>query len=162
VQSTYNARIVGYLEVMVDMERQYAECPCKFFDKFGLSCSHVKALLLALGKQMSWALSRYSMNTYKQSYSATIPSMTLVGKLSADETFVPPNFRRPAGRPSKKRKDQSWLLKTNKQRECQACGQYGHYAIKCDVPSTEYRYRKHLAKAVEYCQKMELAMIPDL
>ena len=50
VQSTFNAPIVGYLEVMVDVSRHSSKCPCQYTDEVGISCAHIKALLLALNK----------------------------------------------------------------------------------------------------------------
>jgi hypothetical protein len=51
VQSSYNATAVGYLEVLVDFERRFVDCPCLFTDEMGISCVHGKALLLALHKR---------------------------------------------------------------------------------------------------------------
>jgi MULE transposase domain len=152
VQTQYNAPVVGYLEVYVHLDRRVSKCPCQYFDEMGISCSHVKALLLTLNRQSTWCASRYSVTTYKDCYSAEIPSMVVAGKLSVDDTLAPPDFKRPAGRPAKKRKDRSYLRKTNVQRECQACGQLGHYARGCTAPDTEYRFNRYRDSAIAWCE----------
>jgi hypothetical protein len=40
---------------------------------------------------------RYHLEMYKQSYSARVPAMTVTGKLSADETFAPPDYKSSGG-----------------------------------------------------------------
>jgi Transposase, Mutator family len=155
VQSAFNAPINGYVEVEVDVNQRSSNCPCRFYLEEGISCAHVKALLLTLNRQSTWCSGRYAINTYLQCYSKAIPAMTVVGKLSVDETLAPPDFKRPAGRPAKKRRDRSHLKKTNVERECKACGLKGHYARGCTQPSTEYRYDKYKQSAVEWCRLNE-------
>jgi hypothetical protein len=156
VQSNLNAPLLGCLEVSVNVQHRTSECPCFFMDEMGLSCSHVKALLLALGKSSTWCSSRYQIDTYRSSYNSTIPSMTISGDLSADETFVPPDYKKPAGRPAKKHRDRSFYRTSGKQRECKACGSTGHYARTCTAPSTEYRYMEHKDKAIRWCRNVEM------
>jgi MULE transposase domain len=161
VQSTFNAPIVGYLEVYIDVDRKYSKCPCRYYDEMGISCSHVKALLLTLNRQSTWCASRYAIAKYKEGYSRPIPGMTVAGKLSHDETLAPPDFKRPAGRPTKKRKDRSHMRKTNVQRVCQACGERGHYAGTCTAPDTEYRFNRYKKGAIEWCAKAEVGIMAE-
>jgi SWIM zinc finger len=137
VQVNVSAPLTGYIEVTVNLETRVADCPCRYYDKMGIACSHIKAMLLALGKQSTWFSSRYDISTYINSYSAAIPSMAMAGKLRADSTMVPPEYKRPAGRPAKKRKERSWLRTGTKKNKCAACGKEGHYAKGCEMPSTE-------------------------
>jgi hypothetical protein len=131
------------------------------YDEVGITCSHIKAVLLAINKQTNWCSRRYHISTYMNSYSANIPSMVVSDRfLAVDETFIPPDWKRPAGRPAKKRKDRSYLL-TLKSRECKACGCQGHYAISCTAPSTEFRYQKHKERAIEWCRIAEATMIAE-
>jgi hypothetical protein len=161
VESTFNASIVGYVEVVVDLDRRGCKCPCRHYEEIGIACAHVKALLLTLNRQSSWCDKRYGLSNYKESYNCSIPSMVVAGKLTVDETLTPPDFRRPAGRPAKKRKDRSFLKKTDVVRECKACGQTGHYAVSCTAPSTEYRYNRYRAGAVEWCRQAEKSFNPE-
>ena len=127
-----------------------------------MNCPHTKSLLLhlgAVGVDKGWVLSRYHTETYSASYSSSIPGMCVAGKLSADETYCPPDYKRSAGRPSKKRKDRAKLRSTTIQRECKACGELGHFAISCPNPSTEYRFKKHKEKALLWCKAQETIAI---
>jgi hypothetical protein len=160
VQSTTVTSLVGYIEVTVNLDTHEAECPCFYYDEMGISCSHIKAVLLALNRQSTWCNRRYTMETYKDSYSAPIPSMVVASKVEVDKTFLPPNFKRPAGRPSKKKKSRS-QYRGIAQRECRACGRLGHYAMKCPEPSTEYRYYQHKDSAIKWCKSVEAKMIPE-
>jgi MULE transposase domain len=160
VQAAQIAPLVGYVEVLVNLDAHYGECPCQYYDELGISCAHIKAVLLALNKTTTWCSRRYHIDSYKAAYSATIPSMVVGDKLSIDDTFAPPNFKKPAGRPAKKRKERRHF-RTDKQRECQACGGFGHYALTCTAPSTEYRYYKHKDKAIRYCQSVQDKIQPE-
>jgi hypothetical protein len=160
VQANTDSPFLCDVEVEINLSTHMAACPCFLYDEIGMTCSHVKALLLALNKTTNWASRRYHINTYKECYSAIVPSMTVAGKLSADETFLPPDWKRPAGRPSKKRKDRSTFRTTSK-RECRACGGIGHYARSCNAPSTEYRYTKHKENAVAWCIAAEYKMVSE-
>ena len=150
----YNVNSTGYVEVTVDCSPFTTTCPCKYKDEYGLNCPHVKALLLRLGELGIGS-------TYIDSYSADVPGMCTTGKLKADENYCPPDFKRTAGRPSKKRKDRSYMATSNVKRECKACGELGHFAMSCQNPSTEYRYYKHKGKALAWCNERELIEIEE-
>ena len=62
---------------------------------------------------------------------------TVNGKLTTDLSFVPGDHKTPAGRPAKKR-IQLKARKTTIQKNCKACGGNGHFAKRCEAPSTEY------------------------
>ena len=132
----------GFVEVIVDVDDYESKCPCKEGDETGIVCSHVRAVLLRLGDMgtsIQWTDSRFHTDTYKLSYDAEVPAMSTVGRLLADRTFIPPDYKRAAGRPSKKRKERSQLRSTAVRRECKACGALGHFAMNCPTPSTQFR-----------------------
>ena len=64
--------------------------------------------------------------------------MCTAGKLKADESFCPPNYKHSAGCLAKKRKDQQHMRATEVQQQCKACGEYGHFAVACTNPLTEF------------------------
>ena len=153
------------IEVCVDIERKVATCTCKFYDEMGMQCYHVKAVLLKLESEgastKAWTDPFYHLDNYKKCYAAPIPTMAIGGKLKANDKFIPPDHRRPAGRPNKKRKERSHLRTTNVRRTCKACGEEGHFANTCTQPSTQYRYTSHKAKALEWCKRNECITIED-
>jgi hypothetical protein len=161
VQASEESSLTGYIEVKINLDTKVSECPCQFFEEMGVNCVHTKALLLHLKKSSAWCSTRYHISTYKQCYSASVPAMALAGKLSVDETFIPPEYKKPAGRPSNKRKEREWLRKTSIQRVCSSCGTPGHMYSTCNAPSTEYRYEKFKVKAMEWCRKQEITLVPE-
>jgi hypothetical protein len=160
VQVSTMAPLTGVVEVTINTEERLGYCPCRYQDEMGVNCSHTKALLLALNKASSWCSPRYHVTTYMDCYSADIPAMAMAGKLSTDETFIPPEYKKPAGRPTKKRKERPWLRKTSVRRLCTSCGSPGHFHSTCTTPSTEYRYNHHKQKAIAWCKKVENAQLP--
>ena len=103
-----------------------------------------------------WLHPRYHTRTYIKSYDCDIPSISGYGvSLEVDSNVAPPDFCVPAGRPTKKRRDRSYLKKTDRQVTCRACGETGHFAKSCKKPSTEYRYNLHLAGALNWIEKKD-------
>ena len=151
---------VQYIEVTVNVDTFQSTCPCRKYNEDGLICAHVKALLLRLGcfgVGHQWYHKRYYTETFAASYQASVSAMCVSGKLNADVTCLPPDHKRSAGRPTKKRKERS--SHTNKSRQCKACGGDGHFAIACPFPSTEYRYNQHKERALKWCKANESASI---
>jgi hypothetical protein len=149
------------VEVSVDVDTFESECPCKYREEHGRICQHIKALLLRIGGRhgtdTDWTHERYHVSTYVESYKASIPGMATAGKLRADINFGPPDHKRSAGRPSKKRKQSA--RKMDIKRKCKACGDLGHFESSCTNPSTEYRWTEHKDKVIEWCRKMEAQSI---
>ena len=155
--------VAGYIEVSVNVEDKSRACPCLYYEETGMNCVHVKALLLqlgSLGTGKDWWDGRFHLDNYRSSYGAVLPSLAVAGKLSADTTFLPPDYKRPAGRPKKKRQERSHYIAAKK-RECKACGGEGHFAIACKQPSTEYQVTKHKEAAVSWCKKHETVVIEE-
>jgi hypothetical protein len=161
VQVSRHSPLTGYVEDTVDLANQLCKCPCRFQDEMGINYVHTKAVLLSIGKTTSWCNPRYQIKTYKECYSVTIPTMTMFGKLNTDVTFIPPEYKRPAGRPSKNRKERTWMRKTDKQNMCHACGAPGYMAKKCTAPSTQFRYNLNKEKALKWCRKSKEAELVE-
>jgi hypothetical protein len=109
VQSGIMHGQIGFVEVQINLDTRLVECPCQYFDEMGIACAHIKALLLALDKTTTWCHPRYSVECYRLSYSAIVPSMDVASLLSVDKSLAPPDFKRPAGRPAKKRTNRVYL-----------------------------------------------------
>ena len=126
----------------------------------GVPCTHITALLIRIGEtvQSAWMDDCYLVSNYSDCYSATIPAMSMAGKLTVDETFAPPEFKPSAGRPQKKRKQHG---ESATKRMCKACGLMGHYALSCPRPSTQYQYNRFKTKAIEWCQSTEAVALED-
>ena len=152
----------GYIEVSIDVETKEVKCPCRLFEEEALLCQHLQALLLSIDdvdwSVKEWIHYRYHLDTYKQSYSASVPAMTVRGLLQPDTTAVPPDFKKQPGRPATARKSRQFIRKTNQQRTCGACGSKGHFWTSCKAPSTEYRYTVNYNKALEWCQSIDVEL----
>jgi hypothetical protein len=66
VQVSTTAPLTGYIEVTINLETRVADCPCRYYDEMGIACSHIKAMLLQLGKHSTWFSSRYDISNYLQ------------------------------------------------------------------------------------------------
>ena len=147
-----NSSFPRYIEVAVNTEAIESNCPCMFYQENGLCCEHIIALLRKVGRQVQdrwWFSERYHVTTYLSSYSGSIPTFAF-DKLEADIFFVPPEYKKPAGRPTKMRKDRAHLNKTSVQHQCSSCGGLGHSSRTCDRPCTQFRFENHYDKAVAW------------
>ena len=147
-----NSPCPRFIQVIVIPTEQDSNCPCMFVQEEGMSCVHIIALLRKTGRSVNdkwWFSERFHTRTYHASYSAMVPTLALA-KLEADLLFVPPEYKKPAGRPAKQRKDRSHLNKTNNKHQCSSCGALGHSFRTCDRPSTQYRFENHYARAVAW------------
>ena len=141
-----------YIEVTVDPEAKESHCGCMFYQEEGLCCEHIIALMQKSGREVRdkwWFAQRYHSYTYLQSYSADVPTIAF-DKLEADIFFTPPEYKKPAGRPAKARKDRSHLNKTGILHQCSSCGALGHSFRTCERPSTQFRFENHYDKAVAW------------
>ena len=141
-----------YIEVAADTEAIESNCPCMFYQENGMCCEHIIALLRKVFRNVRdrwWFAERYHVTTYHSCYIADVPTFAFE-KLEADIFFVPPEYKKPAGRPTKTRKDCSYLNKTSVQHQCSSCGGLGHSFRTCDRPSTQVRFENHYSKAVAW------------
>ena len=144
-----------FIDVSVDTLDQDSHCSCMFFQEEGLRCVHIIALLRKQGKHLRekwWFAQRYHTRTYHSSYSGNVPVLAL-NKLEVDLFFVPPEYKRPAGRPARVRKDRSHLNKTDRLKQCSSCGGLGHSFKTCDRPSTQFRFEHHYTKALAWTKQ---------
>jgi hypothetical protein len=89
-------------------------------------------------------------------YSKAPPDLSLLGKLRV-QPFLPPEHKRTAGRP-KKRKDRTQLKEqgtTTRQYECKACGGTTHQQKTCPKPCTEYRYGRFEKEALRWAREQK-------
>ena len=150
-----NSQYPKYIEVNVEPENQESYCSCMLFQEEGIRCEHIIALLRKKELTLSgkwWFSERYHTHNYHQSYSGEVPTITF-DKLQPDFFFTPPEYRKPAGRPARARKDRSHLNKTENLRQCSSCGGLGHSFRTCDRPSTQFRFENHYNKAVAWIKK---------
>jgi MULE transposase domain/SWIM zinc finger len=145
-----------YVTVAVNVETYTADCECKYHDEMGIPCPHIIALLIKVNRRVTkeWVHKRYRAVTYFASHSATVPTMTFAGSLSIDKTFSPPDYKKPAGRPQKKRK---YYSNGTTKCKCKACGELGHFAVSCPKPSTQFQYSENKEKAVDWIKKARVA-----
>ena len=146
-----NSAFPCFVEVAVWPEEAHHNCPCKLYDEEGITCEHVIALMRANNMYVRdkwWFHRRYHSYTYFSSYSAEVPALA-INHVEADPFFAPPDYRKPAGRPTKARKDRSSMNKTDRLNTCGACGGPGHSYRTCSSPSTQYRYDNNFDRALE-------------
>ena len=149
-----NSAIPKFVEVRVMLSEWEFHCPCMQFEEVGIPCVHVIALIRAKGKTLEsqwWFSERYHTSTYHNSYGAEVPPIALP-KLEVDLFYAPPDHKRPAGRPSKLRKDRSWSNKTSNQKQCSSCGVLGHFYTTCNAPSTQFRFENHYDRSVAWAR----------
>ena len=155
-----HATVTSYIEVSIDVDRQICECPCCYYNKFGIYCVHAKAVLLQVGQygmdSIDWINSRYHLETYLASYGAEIPGMAVTGKLNADPTFAPPDHKWTAGCPAKKRLDWSYSILERRQLKEFVTLVVSWEILQLDVlllRSTQYHFEKHKDRAVKWCRQ---------
>lgn len=133
-----------------------------------MQCEHVLEVLHHCGLCLSdkwWFSHRHHVATHAASYIS--PGLTPAGCLTPDKLLALPDCRRPAGHPSKKRKDHSCWNKTDGCNQCAACGALGHTHRSCGSPTTECRFNRFWGAAVKWAEEAseidcEEAARPDL
>lgn len=116
-------------------------CSCREWQLYGIPCSHAVAALLSSRKNVHEYTERYfTVASYREAYSQpihTVPDKNDWSKateaLSGDEARVvrPPKFRRPPGRPEKKRLCTEESIREKHTVHCSRCNQTGHYKRTC-------------------------------
>lgn len=122
-------------------------CSCRDWQLHGVPCSHAVAALLSCRKNIYEYTEKYfTVANYRETYSQPIypiPDKSEWSKASEghadDENRVvrPPKFRRPPGRPEKKR---LCVEEDNREKHtvhCSRCNQTGHYKRTCKVEIAE-------------------------
>lgn len=116
-------------------------CSCRDWQLFGIPCSHAVAALTSYTKDVYTYTEKYfTASSYRESYSKEI--LPIPGKIKwkkegdvpvdDDIRLVrPPKFRRPPGRPEKKRVCIEDVNREKHTVHCSRCNQTGHYKTTC-------------------------------
>ena len=89
-----------------------------------------------------WYHPIYHLASYKECYFGTLPDIGTKDRLTP-ELLMPPECRRPMGRPKQGRYEAYTTKQHDRQQRCLACYQYGHLQKDCKTPSTKVRVVKH-------------------
>ena len=119
-------------------------CSCRYWQLYGIPCSHAVAALISCRKDVySFTDKCFTVASYRSAYSQEIrpiPCKIEWRRTTAeaeapvdDDTLVvrPPKFRRPPGRPEKKRLCIEDLNREKHTVHCSRCNQTGHYKTTC-------------------------------
>ncbi|KAL9415409.1 hypothetical protein AB3S75_043657 [Citrus x aurantiifolia] len=115
-------------------------CSCRDWQLYGIPCSHAVAALISCRKDVyAFAEKCFTVASYRQTYAEEmhpIPGRIewrKTGEGIDDEIQVvrPPKFRRPPGRPEKKRICLEDLNREKHTVHCSRCNQTGHYKTTC-------------------------------
>lgn len=122
-------------------------CSCRDWQLHGIPCSHAVAAIISCQKDVyAFAEKRFTMASYRESYAEEI--YPIPGKLEwrkTDEAATddnarvvrPPKFRRPPGRPEKKRMCLEVLNREKHTVHCSRCNQTGHYKTTCKAETMD-------------------------
>lgn len=115
-------------------------CSCRDWQLYGIPCSHAVAALISCRKDVyAFAEKCFTVASYRQTYAEEIHPIPgriewrKTGEGIDDEIQVvrPPKFRRPPGRPEKKRICLEDLNREKHTVHCSRCNQTGHYKTTC-------------------------------
>ena len=117
---------------------QSRTCDCKKFQVDQLPCAH--ALAVCISHHLScydYCAAYYSRETLAAAYACSIHPLGPEDEWTWPEhldvpVVLPPEGRKPRGRPTKKRKPSQGEEK--KRSKCSRCGGFGHNRQKCSVP----------------------------
>ncbi|XP_057976837.1 uncharacterized protein LOC131163988 [Malania oleifera] len=116
-------------------------CSCRDWQLYGIPCSHAVAAIMSCRKDVyAFAEKCFTVASYHETYSKEIHP--LPGKIEWKKTdeapandevqlVRPPKFRRPPGRPEKKRICVEDLNREKHTVHCSRCNQTGHYKTTC-------------------------------
>lgn len=116
-------------------------CSCRDWQLHGIPCSHAVAALISCRKDVyAFTEKCFTVASYRSAYSEEIRSIPRkiewkrrVNATVEDDAPVirPPKFRRPPGRPEKKRMCVEDLNREKHTVHCSRCNQTGHYKTTC-------------------------------
>lgn len=121
-------------------------CSCRDWQLYGLPCSHAVAAILSSRKDVyAFAEMGFTVASYHEAYSQAIHPIPDRSEWSEDNEgdaddkrlVWPPKFRRPPGRPEKKRPCVEDLNKEKHTVHCSRCSQTGHYKRTCKADTTQ-------------------------
>ncbi|XP_028126687.1 uncharacterized protein LOC114323317 [Camellia sinensis] len=127
-------------------------CSCRDWQLYGIPCSHAVAALISARKDVYAFIERcFTVASYCETYSEDIhPTPGKIewkkeGEVTMDEdvrVVRPPKFRRPPGRPEKKRICVEDFNREKHTVHCSRCNQTGHYKTTC---------KAQIMKSIEQC-----------
>lgn len=116
-------------------------CSCRDWQLYGIPCSHAVAALLSCRKDVyAFTEKCFTVASFRAAYSEEIRPIpckiewrrTVEAPVDDDTPVVrPPKFRRPPGRPEKKRICVEDLNREKHTVHCSRCNQTGHYKTTC-------------------------------
>ncbi|KAK1261362.1 hypothetical protein QJS04_geneDACA020506 [Acorus gramineus] len=132
----YRAEVISPTHrAVVDLEAM--TCSCNRWQLTGLPCSHATALVQEIrGLDILKFIDQcYFIDTYRATYEMRVNPLVdraLWEHVHLPYTVLPPESRRPRGRPKKKRiRDPNELKKTKRMHKCGRCGNWGHHRSSC-------------------------------
>lgn len=127
-------------------------CSCRDWQLYGIPCSHAVAALISARKDVYAFIERcFTVASYCETYSEDIHPIPgkiewkKEGEVPVDEdvrVVRPPKFRRPPGRPEKKRICVEDFNREKHTVHCSRCNQTGHYKTTC---------KAEIMKSIEQC-----------
>ncbi|KAL7227485.1 hypothetical protein ACSBR1_022359 [Camellia fascicularis] len=127
-------------------------CSCRDWQLYGIPCSHAVAALISARKDVYAFIERcFTVASYCETYSEDIHPIPgkiewkKEGEVPMDEdvrVVRPPKFRRPPGRPEKKRICVEDFNREKHTVHCSRCNQTGHYKTTC---------KAEIMKSIEQC-----------
>lgn len=122
-------------------------CSCRDWQLYGIPCSHAVASLISCRKDVyAFTEKCFRVSSYRETYAEEIHPIPgkfewrKAGEVSLDEdtqVVRPPKFRRPPGRPEKKRMCVEELNRDKHTVHCSRCNQTGHYKTTCKAEVME-------------------------
>lgn len=116
-------------------------CSCCDWQLYRIPCSHAVAALISCKKDVYAFTEKYfTAASYRESYSKEVHPIPDKLEWSRTRLVRPPKFRRPPGRPEKKRLCVEDLNREKHTVHCSKCNQTGHYKTTCkteEVQSTQ-------------------------
>lgn len=127
-------------------------CSCRDWQLYGIPCSHAVAALISARKDVYAFIERcFTVASYCETYSEDIHPIPgkiewkKEGEVPMDDdvrVVRPPKFRRPPGRPEKKRICVEDFNREKHTVHCSRCNQTGHYKTTC---------KAEIMKSIEQC-----------
>lgn len=116
-------------------------CSCRDWQLYRIPCSHAVAALISCKKDVYAFTEKYfTAASYRESYTKEVHPIPDKLEWSRTRLVRPPKFRRPPGRPEKKRLCVEDLNREKHTVHCSKCNQTGHYKTTCkteEVQSTQ-------------------------
>ncbi|KAK4344230.1 hypothetical protein RND71_037324 [Anisodus tanguticus] len=107
-------------------------CSCRDWQLYRIPCSHAVAAIVSCKKDVYAYTEKYfTAASYRESYSKEVHPIPDKLEWSRTRLVRPPKFRRPPGRPEKKRLCVEDLNREKHTVHCSKCNQIGHYKTTC-------------------------------